>query len=88
MGVNHGVLYCVSGCTTTGSAKYTMIHKHWRNILHHDSPPLAQHSSPWFTIPGSTLHTMIHNHWQSIAHHDSQPLAQNKPTWFTTTGSA
>jgi hypothetical protein len=33
-------------------------------ITHHDSQPLAQHSTPWFTTTRSF-----------ITHHDSQPLA-------------
>jgi hypothetical protein len=53
-----------------------MIHNHWLSITHHDSQPLDQHSTPWFT-----------NHLLSIPHHHSQPLVQHNSQWFTTTGA-
>jgi hypothetical protein len=46
-------------------------------ITHHDSQPLVQHNTRWFTTTGPALHTMTHIHWLSITHHDSQPLAQH-----------
>jgi hypothetical protein len=61
-----------------------MIPTHWPIIAHHDSQPLAQHSSPLFTATSSTWHTMIQNDWLRITHHDSQALAQHNTQWYTT----
>jgi hypothetical protein len=93
--VNHGVLCWASGgeswCVMLSQRLWikvhTKTHNHWLSIAHHDSQPLAQHNTPWFTTTSTALHTMIHNHWFSITHHSSQPLAQYITPWFTTTGS-
>jgi hypothetical protein len=67
--VNHGEWWM--------SEWLSMIHNQWVSITHHDSQPLAQHSTPWFTTTRSF-----------ITHHDSQPLAQINTPWFTNTGWA
>jgi hypothetical protein len=48
--VNYGVLFNASGCE---SLLHTMIHNHWLRITHHESQPMAQHSTTWITTTGS-----------------------------------
>jgi hypothetical protein len=74
--VNHDVLFCASGCES-----WCVMLSKWLWIMvfsktHHDSQPLAQHYTPWFTITCSGLHTIIYIHWFSITHDNSHPLAQ------------
>jgi hypothetical protein len=47
-------------------------------VVHHDSQPLVQHSTPWFTTTDSAYLTMTHNLWNIITIHGSKPLAQLK----------
>jgi hypothetical protein len=56
-----------------------MIHHYRPRITHHDSQPLAQHSTPWCIATGSALHTMIHNYWLGITHIVSyyEPVVMN-----------
>jgi hypothetical protein len=37
----------------TWPSSLTIIHNHWLSITHHDSQPLAQNNTPWFTTTGS-----------------------------------
>jgi hypothetical protein len=53
-----------------------VIQNHWYSITHHESHPLAQHSSPWLTTTCSALHTMIH-----------KSIVQDYTPWFTITCS-
>jgi hypothetical protein len=46
--VNHGVLFWAIGCES-----YCVILRQWLSITPHDSQPLAQHYTPWFTTTGS-----------------------------------
>jgi hypothetical protein len=78
--VNHDI-------TTTGLALHHMTHNHSLSITHHDSQPLAQHSSTWLTTTCTALHTINHNHLLSITHHESRPLIQKNAPLFTTTDS-
>jgi hypothetical protein len=54
--VNHGLLCCAKGCElwrVIPSQWLPMIHHHWHSLTHHDSQPLAQNSTIWFTPTGS-----------------------------------
>jgi hypothetical protein len=66
------IMVCYSGPVVVNNGVFTTTRSF---ITHHDSQPLAQHNTPWFTTTGSALHTMISNHWLIIAPHNSQPLA-------------
>jgi hypothetical protein len=85
--VNHGVLFWVSGCES-----WCAMLSQWLwimvSITSHNSQPLTQHYTPWFTTFGRAWQSMIHNHWLRITHNESQPLAQLNTTWLSTTGSA
>jgi hypothetical protein len=77
-----------------------MLNNHWLSIIQHDSQPLAQlstpwftttvsHSTSWFTYTGSEWHTKIHNHCLGRAHHDSQysvPVDINHVVLFWASG--
>jgi hypothetical protein len=47
------------GITATGSAYLTIIKYHWLSKTPHDSQPLKQYKSPWFTTKGSGTLSMI-----------------------------
>jgi hypothetical protein len=51
VGVNHGELYWASGCE---SCCVMLSQWLWMlSIAHHDSHPLGQHNTLWFTTTGS-----------------------------------
>jgi hypothetical protein len=54
-----------------------MSHNHWLSKTPHDSQPLTQFKSPWFTTIFTAKLSMIYNHWLSIPHVDLQPMAQH-----------
>jgi hypothetical protein len=68
------VVNCVELCWASGCGCESC-------CAHHDSQPLYQHTTWWFTTTGSAYHTMIYNHWFSINHHDSQPLCYSEPVF-------
>jgi hypothetical protein len=51
-----------------------MINKHCLSITHHNSQPMAQNCTPWFTPTGLALLTMTHNHLLSITYQNPQSL--------------
>jgi hypothetical protein len=67
--VNRGELCWARGCESWCAMLSKWL---WISITHHDSQPLAQNSTPWFTTTRSF-----------ITYHDSQPLAQHNTPWFT-----
>jgi hypothetical protein len=90
--VNDGVLCWASGCEALWTMLRSVCMNHGVNavlvdmnhgseplaeLTLHDSRPLVQHNTPWFT-----------NHWIRISHHDSQPLVQHTSPWFISTSTA
>jgi hypothetical protein len=69
--VNH---VCYTEANSFGSVSNNMIHNCSVQNSTHDSQPLGQYNTPWFTTTGSALHTMTQDHWSSKMHHNSQPL--------------
>jgi hypothetical protein len=53
--VNHGVVCWDSGCEPWCAmlSQWLWIINHWLSITPHDSQPLVQHNTPWFTTTGS-----------------------------------
>jgi hypothetical protein len=56
------------------NAEQVVVHNCSVQYSTHDSHPLGQYNTPWFTTTGSALHTMTQDHWSSKMHNNSQPL--------------